>query len=177
MSLRGHRQGSAAHVPTERYLIVSVAAQRFALSADLIQGLLTLEESRSVGILTVQGHDYPPLSLAGRLGLAEAGDGPEIRFVLVGRAGTRACIRVEQVHGLVEVERDRVLPLPGQFRSDERNWYIGLILLEEGVAVGLNSAWLIEGAMQGGRGLVAHEERPPQLAHVVSEGMGRGLVC
>ena len=177
MSLRGHRQGSAAHVPTERYLIVSVAAQRFALSSDLIQGLLTLEESRSVGILTVQGHDYPPLNLAGRLGLADAFDGPETHFVLVARAGIRACIRVEQVHGLVEVERDRVLPLPGQFRSDERNWYIGLILFEEGVAVGLNPAWLIGGAMQGGRGLVDQEERPLQLVHVLSEGMGRGLAC
>lgn len=177
MSLRGHRRGSAAHVPTERYLIVSVAAQRFALSADLIQGLLTLEESCSVGILTVQGHDYPPLNLAGRLGLAEAGDGPETRFVLVARAGIRACIRVEQVHGLVEVERARVLPLPGQFRSDERNWYIGLILLEEGVAIGLNSVWLIGGAMQGSREVMAQEERPPQLVHVVSEGMGRGLAC
>ena len=177
MSLRGHRQGSAALEPTERYLIVSVAAQRFALSADLIQGLLTLEESRSVGILTVQGQDYPSLNLAGRIGLAEASDGPETRFVLVARAGTRACIRVEQVHGLVEVERVHMLPLPGQFRSDERNWYFGLILLEEGVAIGLNSAWLIGGTMQGSRSLPAQEERPLQLAHVVSEGMGRGLTC
>lgn len=177
MSLRGHRQGAAAHVPTERYLIVNVGAHRFALSADLIQGLLTIEESRSVGILTVQGLDYPFLNLAGRLGVTEAGDGPETRFVLVERAGTRACIRVELVYGLVEVERARVLPLPAQFRSDERNWYIGLILLEEGVAVGLNSAWLIGGTMQGGRGVVAQEEQPPLLAHVASEEMGRGLVC
>jgi chemotaxis signal transduction protein len=177
MSLRGHRRGSETHVPTERYLIVRVAAQRFALSADLIQGLLTLEESRSMGILTVQGHDYPSLDLAGRLGLAEAGDGSETRFVLASRAGARACIRVEQVYGLLEVERARVLPLPGQFRGEERNWYIGLILLEEGVAVGLNSAWLIGGEMQGEQGLMAQEEQPPQLAHVVSEGIGRGLAC
>lgn len=177
MSLRGHNRGSAAQVSTERYLVVSVASQRFALSANLVQGLLTLEESRSVGVLTVQGHDYPPLNLAGRLGLAEAGDGPETRFVLVARAGTYACIRAERVHGLVEVEHACVLPLPGQFRSDERNWFNGFVLLEDGVAVGLNSVWLIGGVMHGSRGLMAQEERPPQLEHIVSEGMGRGLAC
>lgn len=177
MSLRGHRRGSASQVPVERYLIVSLNAQQFALSADLIQGLLTLEESQSAGTLTVQGQEYPPLSLAGQLGLVEAGDGPETRYVLIGRAGIRASIRVEQVHGLVEIEHTRVLPLPGQFRSDERNWYVGLILVHEGVAVGLNSAWLMGVAIQGSRGLTAQEALQPQLAHVVSSGMGKGLVC
>lgn len=177
MSLRSHRQGSAAHVPIERYLIVSLNAQRFALSAELIQGLLTSEEGRSAGVLTVQGFEYPPLNLAGRLGLAEAGEGPDVRFLLVARAGIRACIRVDQVHGLIEVERSRVLPLPGQFRSEERNWYVGLILLEEEVAIGLNSVWLIGEAMQGVRGVLAREDHALKFSPVVSDGVRGGLAC
>ena len=87
MSLRGHRIGSAAHVPIERYLIVGIDSQQFALSAELVQGLLTMEESGSVSTLMVQGQEYPSLDLGGRLGLAQAGDGPETRMVLVGQAG------------------------------------------------------------------------------------------
>lgn len=177
MSLRGHNRSDAAHVPAERYLIVSVDARRFALSADLIQGLLTPEESRSRGALAVQGRDYSPLYLAAHLGLAEAGDGPESRVVLVARAGVCACLRVEQVHGLVELERACVLPLPGQFRGEERVWYSGLILFEDGVATALNSDWLIGGVMQAQGEVTGYVQRPPQLAHVGFDGIKKGLTC
>ncbi len=179
MSLRGHNrgEGAAAHVPTERYLIVSIDGQRFALSADLIQGLLTPEESRSGETFAVQGRDYAPLNLAARLGLAEAGDGPESRMVLVARAGIRACIRVAQVHGLVEFDRTRVLPLPCQFRGDERTWYSGLILFEDSVAVGLHADWLIEGVAQAQGALTGRVQRPPQLAHIGFDGIKKGLTC
>jgi hypothetical protein len=78
MSLRGHRIGLTAYVPIERFLIVGIDSQQFALSAELVQGLLTMEESGTVSILTVQGQEYPSLDLVDQLGLAQAGDGPEI---------------------------------------------------------------------------------------------------
>lgn len=177
MSLRGHNRVDAAHVPAERYLIVSIDARRFALSADLVQGLLTPEESRLRGTLAVQGRDYSPVNLAARLGLAEAGDGPESRGVLVARAGICACIQVEQVHGLVELEHACVLPLPRQFRSEERTWYSGLILFEDGVAVGLNSDWLIGGVAQAQGEVTGYVQRLPQLAHVGFDGIKKGLTC
>lgn len=177
MSLRGHNLGDAAQVPTERYLIVSIDAQRFALSADLIQGLLTPEESRSRGALAVQGQDYIPLNLAARLGLADAGDGSESRIVLVARAGICACIRVERVHGLVELERRSVRPLPAQFRGDERTWYRGLILFDDGVAISLNSDWLLGGVMQVPGEVTGRVQRLPQLQPVGFDGMGKGQTC
>ena len=177
MSLRGHRIGSAAHVPIERFLIVEIGSQQFALSADLVQGLMTMEESGFVNTLTVQGQDYPSLDLGDRLGLAQAGDGPETRMVLLAQAGIRACIRVDQVHGLVEVERPRVLPLPGQFRSEERNWYVGLILYGEGVAVGLHSRWLLSGAMQGHGGWLNQSQRLPLRLSDTSDRMRKGIAC
>lgn len=176
MSLRSHNRGDAAHVPTERYLIVGIDGQQFALTADVIQGLLTPEECRFGETVTVQGRDYTSLNLAARLGLAEAGEGPESRLVLVARAGICACIRVEQVHGLVELERACVRPLPSQFRGEERAWYSGLILFEDGVAVGLNSEWLIKGVMQAG-GEGTGYVQPPRLASAGFDEMRKGLIC
>ena len=177
MSLRGHRIGSAAHVPVERFLIVGIDTRQFALSAELVQGLLTMEERGSVSTLTVQGQEYSPLDLGGRLGLAQAGDGPETRMVLLAQAGSYACIKVDQVHGLIEVDRTRVLPLPRQFRSEERNWYVGLILYGEGLAVGLHSRWLLSGAMEGHRGLLNQEQRLPLRLSDTSDRMRKGIAC
>jgi hypothetical protein len=177
MSLRGHRLGSAAHVPIERFLIVGIDSQQFALSADLVQGLLTMEESGSVNTLTVQGQEYSSLDLGDRLGLAQADAGPETRMVLLAQAGIRACVRVDQVHGLVEVERTRVLPLPRQFRGEERNWYVGLILYGDGVAIGLHTRWLLSGAIQRDGVLVSQDQRFPQRLSDTSGRMRKGIAC
>ncbi|MDO9117981.1 MAG: chemotaxis protein CheW [Nitrospira sp.] len=177
MSLRGHRIGTAAQVPSERFLIVGIGRQQFALSAELVQGLLTMEERGSVSTLTVQGQEYPSLDLGDQLGLAQAGDGPETRMVLLAQAGIRAHIRVDRVHGLVEIERTRVLPLPRQFRSEERNWYVGLILYGNGVAVGLHSGWLLSGGMQGQGGLQDQSQRVPLRLSDASDKLGKGIVC
>ncbi|MDP3091117.1 MAG: chemotaxis protein CheW [Nitrospira sp.] len=177
MSLRGHRIGTAAHVPSERFLIVGIGRQQFALSAELVQGLLTMEERGSVSALTVQGQEYPSLDLGDQLGLAQAGDGPETRMVLLAQAGIRAHIRVDRVHGLVEIERTRVLPLPRQFRSEERNWYVGLVLYGDGVAVGLHSGWLLSGGMQGHGGLQDQSQRLPLRLSDASDKLGKGIAC
>lgn len=177
MSLRGHGVASAVHVPIERFLIVGIAGQQFALFAELVQGLLTMEECGFGDILTVHGQEYPSLDLRGRLGLAHVDNGTETRTVLVAQAGIHACIRVDRVYGLHEVERTRVLPLPGQFRSEERSWYVGLILYGEGVAVGLHSKWLLSGATEGASGLLNQSHRLPLRLSDTSDRMEKGIVC
>ena len=177
MSLRGHGIGSAAHVPIERFLIVGIDTRQFALSSDLVQGLLTVEESGSGNTLTAQGQEYPSLDLGGRLGLAQADDGPETRMVLLAQAGVHACVRVDQVHGLVEVERTRVLPLPRQFRNEERNWYVGLILYGDGVAIGLHTRWLLSGAIQRDGGSVNQDQRLPQRLSDTPDRIRKGIAC
>jgi CheW-like domain len=177
MSLRGHGIGSAAHVPIERFVIVGIDTRKFALSSELVQGLLTMEESGSVSTLTVQGQEYPSLDLGGRLGLGQAGDGPETRMVLLAQAGIRACVRVDQVHGLVEIERTRMLPLPHQFRSEERSWYVGLILYGDGVAIGLHPRWVLSGVMQRDGGLVNQDQRLPLRLSDTSDRMRKGIAC
>ncbi|MCC6139854.1 MAG: chemotaxis protein CheW [Nitrospira sp.] len=177
MSLRGQRVESAALVPVERFLIVEIDARQFALPADLVQGLLTMEEQGSVDTLTVQGQDYAFFDLGGRLGLVHAADGPETRIALLAQAGLRVCVRVDRVHGLVEVERTRVVPLPGQFRGEERNWYAGLLLHGDGVAIGLHTRWLLSGATQRGGESMAQDQRLPLRLFDTSDRMRKGIAC
>jgi len=177
MSLRNHRSRLAAHVPIERYLVVGVDSRLFAVPAELVHGLLTLEESESVRVLAVQGQEYPFLDLAGRLELARVCDGPDTRIVLLAQADIRGWIRVDQVHGLMEVERTQVVALPPQFRGDERNWYVGFILVGEGVALGLSSMWLMGEAVGARRRLSAQEQCHPQLVQAGSAETVKGMTC
>lgn len=175
MSLRGHRIGLTAHVSIERYLIVTVDSRLFAVPADLVHGLLTLEERESLNLLTVQGREYPFLDLAGRLGLSRVGDGLDTRMVLLAQADIRGCIRVDRVQGLMEVERTHVLALPSQFRGDERNWYAGLILFGEGVALGLSSRWLMSEAIEACHALSVQGQ--PQFVQAGSHENMKGKAC
>lgn len=177
MSLRGHRIGLASHVSLERFLVVSVDSRCFAVPADLVHGLLTLEESQSVNLLTVQGREYPFLNFTGRLGLSRIDDGPDTRMVLLEQADIRGCIRVDQVQGLIEVERTQMLALPPQFRGDERNWYAGLILFGEGVALGLSSRWLMSEAIEIGRELPALGQGPAHFAQAASTRIMKRTAC
>lgn len=177
MSLRGHRIGSIAQVPIERFLIVGLDSRQFAISAELVQGLLTLDEIGPVSTLTVQGQDYPLLDLADRLGLTRAGDGSETRIVLLAQAGVHGSIRVDRVHGLAEMDRTQVVALPQQFRGEERNWYMGLILYGDGVAIGLHSTWLLKGAVQENGGWTTELSRLPVHLSNTVDLMGKGTAC
>lgn len=144
MSLRG-RQITASIAPTCRLLIVTVGGVRVAMHADHIAGLLTRHEAGPLETLTVQDLTYPKMDLAGRLGLVPDPEGSDTRIVLFSKGQHRANILVSQVHGLKELAQSQVFPLPRQFHREERNWYQGIILFEEGVALVLTPAWIVEG--------------------------------
>lgn len=145
MSLRGQHSGGRTKLlaDTSRFLIVAVGSIPMALHADSVQGLLTLEETGSDRSPVVHGQAYPAISLVARIGVLPDEDGAETRVVLLSAGNARGSLRVAQVHGLEEVGRSRVLSLPPQFRCEEREWYRGILLLEEGIALILNLAWLI----------------------------------
>ena len=144
MSLRGcHARASVA--PTVRFLIVSLRGTYFALHADRVQGLLTVEEAGTAQVVTVQGTAYPRIDLAERFRMPAGSDGPGTRIVLLSRGVVRGHLRVDGVVGLREVDASLVLPLSGQFQGEEQRWYQGMMLIEEGVALILNPAWLLEG--------------------------------
>lgn len=145
MSLRGRHAGATSLAATFRFLIVTVGGTHFALHADRVQGLLTVEEAASAGSLIIQGVTYAGIDLAARLQLPAVADGPETRAVLLSNGTLRGNIRVAQVHGLKELDQSQVLPLPRHFQGEEQTWYQGMVLFEESVALVLNPAWLMQG--------------------------------
>lgn len=144
MSLRG-RQVTASVAPTCRLLIVTVGGVCFAVQADYIKGLLTVDEAGPLETLTVQELTYPKMDFTVRLGLPHDPQGPETRIILFAKGQGRANIPVARVHGLQEIEQSQMLPMPRQFQREERNWYQGMVLFEEGVALVLNPSWIMEG--------------------------------
>ena len=149
MSLRGERTGAASLAPTSRFLMVILGTRPFALDADAVQGLLTRDAAGGTDPVTVQGVTYDAVDLGGRLGLAIDAHSPETRIVLLTHGGRQGRIQVDRVRGLIEIEQSQVLPLPQQFHSEERNWYRGMILFEDDIALALNTEWVLQGAGLG----------------------------
>ena len=164
MSLRGRHARATSLAPTVRFLVVTLGGTHFALHADRVQGLLTVEEAASAESLTVQGVAYAGIDLATRLQLPADADGPETRVVLFSNGTARGNIRVAQVHGLKELEQSQVLPLPRHFQGEEQAWYQGMVLFEESVAMVLNPAWLMQGCGAGqALGIVERHGELPQF--------------
>ncbi len=163
MSLRG-RQVTTSITPTCRFVIVTIGGVRFAIQGDSVKGLLTAEEAGFLEDVTVRGVTYPAGDVAAGFQLPNDPQGPERRIILCAKGEGRASIHVAEVHGLVAVDESEVLPLPGHFRSEERKWYQGMVLFEEGVAMVLNPDWLIEGCVaHPGMGTGADSRRQTPL--------------
>jgi len=162
-----------------RFLLVTMGARSLAFDADTVQGLLTDEEAGTTEPVTVQGVVYKTVDLADRLAMSSDENGPETRIVLLTCGGLQGSIRVAQVRGLLEVDRSQVLPLPQQFQGEERDWYRGVILLEENIALVLNTAWVLHGAGadQGGSSLEWQERAPRLLAVRQDLAMGEVREC
>jgi chemotaxis signal transduction protein len=73
--------------------------------------------------------------------------GPDSRIILFAKGEGRISLPVAQVHGLKDIDESQVLPLPHHFKGDERRWYQGMVLFEDGVALVLDPGWLIEGCV------------------------------
>lgn len=177
MSLRGHRAETLSLVSMDRYLIATVGAMQVAFPADAVQGLLTLTESGAGGPLAVQGQVYEAVDLASRLGLSPGGDGPDTRVLLLAQGASRASVRVDRVHGLVEFERRQLLPLPRQFRGEERGWYAGMLLFDEGISVVLRTPWLLDRAESASSGIGCQVRPQPLLPNIAQPTLARGAVC
>jgi hypothetical protein len=162
-----------------RFLLVTMGGRLLAFDADTVRGLLTDEEAGTTDPVTVQGVVYKPVNLADRLGLPSDANGPHTRIVLLACEGLQGSIRVADVRGLFEVDQSQVLPLPQQFQGEEQDWYRGVILLAETVAVVVNTAWVLQGA-GADQGVSGREwqERAPRLVAVRPDlAMGEVREC
>jgi len=143
MSLRGRHNSTNMLVETASFLVIRLGGTYMALPADGIRGVLTQAEAGNEQAVTAAGNVYQPVDLAQRLSVAADLSGLEMRIVLYSNGRSYGAIRVEQMVGLVDVERKDCLPLPPQFQRDERNWFGGMMLYQDRLVLILNPSWAL----------------------------------
>jgi chemotaxis signal transduction protein len=143
MTLRGRHSSTSMPIETASFLVVRLGASYLALPSAGVHGVLTQEEAGHEEAVTGAGAVYQPVDLAQRLSVVADLSGLEMRTVLYSTGRSRGAIRVEQVVGLTDVERKDCLPLPPQFRCDERNWFGGMMLYQDQLVLILNPSWAL----------------------------------
>jgi CheW-like protein len=143
MTLRACHNSTNSLVETASFLVVRFGGSYVALPADGVRGVLTLDEAGHGQEVTAAGTIYQPVDLAQRLSVVADLSGLETRTVLYSTDHSHGAICVEQVVGLTDVEQKDCLPLPPQFRRDERNWFGGMMLYQDQLVLILNPSWAL----------------------------------
>ena len=143
MSLRGRQNSTNQPMETASFLVVRLGRSYLALPATGVRGVLTQEEADHERAVTAAGSVYRPVDLARQLSIVADLSGIEMRTVLYSDGRSQGAICVEQVVELIDVERDKCLSLPPQFQCDERNWFGGVLLYQDQLALILNPSWVV----------------------------------
>ena len=125
------------------FLVIRLGVNYFALPAAGVRGVLTQEEVGHDEAVTVSGTAYQLVDLSQRLSVVANLSGPERRTVLYSTGRSHGAFAVEQVVGLMEIERKDCLPLPSQFQRDERDWFRGMLIYQDQFVLILNLAWVL----------------------------------
>lgn len=143
MSLRGHHRQTTATVQTASLLVVRFGKNLCGLPSAGVRGVLTHEEAGSGHSVTAVGITYHDVDLAGRLGTALDPSQSDMRVVLYSNGQTHGVVRVEEVIGMIEVQREECRPLPPHFRQDERTWISGTTFFQERLVLILTPEWIL----------------------------------
>jgi chemotaxis protein histidine kinase CheA len=143
MSLRGGHNSENTRVEVASFLVIRLGVNYFALPAAGVRGVLTQEEVGHDEAVTVSGTAYQLVDLSQRLSVVANLSGPERRTVLYSTGRSHGAFAVEQVVGLMEIERKDCLPLPSQFQRDERDWFRGMLIYQDQLVLILNLAWVL----------------------------------
>jgi chemotaxis signal transduction protein len=143
MSLRGHHKVATAVVQTARLLVVRFGKQWCAMPSQGVRGVLTPQEANRSGRVTAVGVTYEDVDLAARLGTALDTSNPDMRVVLYSNGQTHGAVRVEEVIGMIEVERGECRPLPSHFQQEERTWISGTTIYRDQLVLILSPEWVL----------------------------------
>ena len=143
MSLRGHHKVTTAVVQTASLLVVRFGKQWCAVPSQGVRGVLTPQEAGNAGRVTFVGVTYDDVDLAGRLGTAFDASNPDMRVVLYSNGQTHGAMRVEEVIGMIEVERAECRPLPTHFQQEERSWISGTTIYRDQLVLILSPEWVL----------------------------------
>ena len=143
MSLRGHHKVTTTVVQTASLLVVRFGNQWCALPSQAVRGVLTQREAGGEGRVTVLGVAYEDVDLAGRVGASLDLSNPDMRVVLYSNGQTHGAVRVEEVIGMIEVDREECRPLPSHFHREERTWISGTTMYREQLVLILSPDWVL----------------------------------
>ena len=143
MSLRGHHKVTTAVVQTARLLVVRFGKQWCAMPSQGVRGVLTPQEANRSGRVVSVGVTYEDMDLAARLGTALDTTNPDMRVVLYSNGQTHGAVRVEEVIGMIEVERTECRPLPSHFQQEERTWISGTTIYRDQLVLILSPEWVL----------------------------------
>jgi CheW-like protein len=143
MSLRGHHKVTTAVVQTASLLVVRFGTLWCAVPSQGVRGVLTQQEAGREGRVTFVGVTYQDLDLASRLGTALDSSNPDMRIVLYSNGQTHGAVRVEEVIGMIEVERMECRPLPSHFQQEERTWISGTTIYRDQLVLILSPEWVL----------------------------------
>ena len=143
MSLRGHHKVTTAVVQTARLLVVRFGKQWCAVPSQGVRGVLTPQEAGRGGRVTFVGVTYDDVDLAGRLGAVLDVSNPDMRIVLFSNGQTHGAVRVEEVIGMIEMERAECRPLPSHFQQEERTWISGTTIYRDQLVLILSADWVL----------------------------------
>ncbi|HJT21269.1 MAG TPA: chemotaxis protein CheW [Nitrospira sp.] len=125
------------------FLIVRYGTRYFALPSDGVRGVLTREEAGNGQTVVRVGKTYHEIDLAQLLSTTLDRGSVDLRTVLFANGDSCGAIRVDEVIGLVDADRDQCRPLPPHFQHEERTWIAGMILFQDKLALILNPEWAL----------------------------------
>ena len=169
MGLRGHHRSTAATEQTASFLVVRFGKNYFALPSQGVRGVLTREAAGRGQTVTAVGVTYQDVDLAGRLLTVLDLTHPDIRTVLYSNGQSHGALRVEEVIGMIDVERKQCKPLPPHFHKDERKWISGTLFFREHLALILNPEWVL-GELGEEMSVTTESARPKTLAGSTAHG-------
>jgi hypothetical protein len=143
MSLRGHHKVTTAVVQTASLLVVRFGSLWCAVPSQGVRGVLTQQEGGRGAQVTFVGVTYQDVDLACRLGTTLDLSNPDVRIVLYSNGQTQGAARVEEVIGMIEVERTECRPLPSHFRQEERTWVSGTTIYRDQLVLILSPEWVL----------------------------------
>lgn len=143
MSLRGHYKAATTNVQVASLLVVRYGIRYCALPSDEVRGVLTKEQAGHGETVNWVGMTYRRVDLAARLSTKLDVASLDLRIVLFSNGHSHGAIHVDEVVGLIDVDRQHCMPLPPHFRCEERSWVTGMIFYRNDLAIVLNPEWVL----------------------------------
>jgi chemotaxis signal transduction protein len=132
----------AAGVQVASFLLVTCGPTHLAMPAGIVRGIVRLDHNRLNAALAVLGVRSSVIDLAELFGLSPSRSA-ESRIVVCGMQSTRQAFSVGSVLGLEDIETTKITELLPHFVGPERQWFTGMFLFRETVALIIGADWLL----------------------------------